>query len=322
MPDPDDDAAAMQTLAVVGGSLVAIAAITLIVSTFKRCGYLGGGTTRVASTEPVVEPPSPTEEKGKGPKPDTPEPKPKADGADAFKEIKAILKRISSIEKNDADTFRDFTISPDGGKLNTVRAYVNTITKTIQANKSYVIKKESAEANLAVAKGLEAALAIFQKTAPNPQTQSLSLTASLTADPSGGKWEVKQKPPPGPPKPRNTVVGWLGSFGGWTVKASGQSFFATTVLGNKIHISLPMEPEDSTAQVTESMARGIWVGRGLHVTWEFNARGSKSNPRIWWTGTAWKDSVGDVIPANGCVWLNENRREVLLLSGLEGTAIG
>lgn len=90
-----------------------------------------------------------------------------------------------------------------------------------------------------------------------------------------------------------------------------------------VHISLPMTRADSSDQVTEGSAKGIWVGRDIHITMEGDRRGSPRNARIWFTNTGWDRSFGDEkVPAGGEEWLLENSARILRDSGVGGVIVG
>lgn len=119
---------------------------------------------------------------------------------------------------------------------------------------------------------------------------------------------------PGVVKERDTLTNWLTRWG-WNVNEEGQSYYNASYPRGDVHISLPMRPADSTAEITASSARGAWVGRAVHITFSDFDNGSKNNPRVWYNAGGWSRSKKPAAEEN---WLLTITSELTTAAGFEG----
>lgn len=199
------------------------------------------------------------------------------------------------------------------GRVKALVGYVETIEGHLARDPSYTIK-DTVGAMLDEAIELKSEFDSW-KTGQDDSVRERYVFKQAVKKDYGPVRLAPKKDKVGGPKERKSLVEWLTEWG-WDVHTIGQSFFHETHGGKNVHLSFPMQAGDSTTQITEGTASGIWTTRkGIHITFSDYKHGSKNNPRVWYNAGGWAKSV---IPAEEEDWLLTLTSSITYSAGFRG----
>lgn len=199
------------------------------------------------------------------------------------------------------------------GRVKALAAHVATVEGHLARDPSYTIK-DTVGAMLDEASALKGEFDIW-KTGQDDSVHERYVFRPPVKRDYGPVHLAPKKTKGGGAKERKSLVEWLTEWG-WDVNTVGQSFFHETHAGKNVHLSFPMQAGDSTTQITEGTASGIWTSRkNIHITFSDYKNGSKNNPRVWYNAGGWGKSV---IPAEEEDWLLTLTSSMTYAAGFRG----